>query len=315
MLSHFYSVYFLQNQFFMRYFLFLSLLVFSFSSCVTKKKYLQSLSDKTQVEAHYLDSIAGLQDDLTVRGDTISALRLNLAERIGENNILEKLRHELQGQIDELELDIELRSNRSASSSQSTKKKLAEKDNKIKNLKAQLVSVETAIKKYQNRVLAFIGDVNMDFQGYDDKLLSVNTKGNTGVLKISANSLLFKRVASTSLNDRGKSVIQKISNIIKKYPDLEVYVVGHTDTKPPAKTYKDNWYFSTLRAVTVVREMTQNNGVNNNQVFPVGKAEFSPIASNETAEGRAENQRIEIIVKPLNKNMVKEVLKIVSGVR
>ncbi len=299
----------------MRFFLFLSLFLLSLSSCVTKKKYLQSLSDKTQVEAYYLDSIAGLQNNLAIRRDTISALRLNLAERNGENNILEKLRHELQGQIDELELDIELRSNRSVSSSQSTKKKLAAKDKEISSLKAQLLSVETAIRKYQNRVLAFIGDVNMDFQGYDDKILSVNTKGNTGVLKISANSLLYKRPSSTSLSDRGKSVIQKLSNIIKKYPDLEVYVVGHTDTKAPSKTYKDNWYFSTLRAVTIVREMTQNNDVNNNQVFPVGKAEFSPVASNETAEGRAQNQRIEIIVKPLNKNMVKEVLKIVSGVR
>jgi len=283
------------------------------SSCVTKKKYLALSADKTNMESFYLDSITSLRNDIELCADRENALSLDLAERKGENNILEKLREELQDQIDELELELELKSNQSVSSQKSTRQKINEKEAEIKALKAKLAGVEAVIQKYKDRLSAFIGDVSMAFQGYSDNMLNVSSRGDKAVVALSANSLLFKRPTSTSLSDRGKSTVQKMSEIIKRYPDLEIYVIGHTDNRPPAKSYKDNWYFSTLRAVTVVREMTQNNDVNNNQVYAVGKAEFAPVASNETSDGRAQNQRIEIVAVPLSRSMIREIHKITKG--
>ena len=277
------------------------------SSCVTKKKYLELANDKTTMESFYLDSVASLRNDVQLCEQRVQALDLNLAERKGENNILEKLRGELQDQINELELEIELKSNQSVSSQKSTRQKINEKEKEIKALKAQLASVDAIIQKYKNRLLAFVGDASMAFQGFSDKLVSVSSRNDKAVVVFSANSLLFKRATSTSLSDRGKSTVQKISDIIKQYPDLEIYVIGHTDNRKPAKSYKDNWYFSTLRAVTVVREMTQKNDVNNNQVYAVGKAEFAPIASNETSDGRAQNHRIEIVAVPLSRSMIRDI--------
>jgi len=286
---------------------------FGLSSCVTKKKYLALSVDKTNMESFYLDSIGTLRNDIGLCADRENALSLDLAERKGENNILEKLRGELQEQIDELELEVELKSNQSASSQKSTRQKINEKEAEIRALKAKIASVDAVIQKYKDRLAAFIGDVSMAFQGYNDNMVNVSSRDDKAVVVLSANSLLFKRVTSTSLSDRGISTVQKISDIIKRYPDLEIYVIGHTDNRKPAKSYKDNWYFSTLRAVTVVREMTQNNDVNNNQVYAVGKAEYAPIASNETSDGRAQNQRIEIVAKPLSRSMIREIHKITKG--
>jgi len=281
-----------------------------FSSCVTKKKYLALSTDKTNMESFYLDSIGALKNEIGLCVEDKNALSLDLAERNGENNILDKLRGELQGQIDELELEIELKSNQSVSSQKSTRQVMSEKESEIKALKAQLARVDAVIQKYKERLLAFVGDASMAFQGYSDKMVNVSSRDDKAVVVLSANSLLFKRATSTSLSDRGMSTIQKISDIIKQYPDLEIYVIGHTDNRKPAKSYKDNWYFSTLRAVTVVREMTQKNDVNNNQIYAVGKAEFTPTASNETSDGRAQNHRIEIVAVPLSRNMIRDIQKI-----
>ena len=292
--------------------LFSFVLWLGFSSCVTKKKYVQLANEKITMEAFYLDSVASLRNDLGYCEEREDALSLNLAERKGENNILEKLRGELQDQIDELALEIELKSNQSASSQKSTRQKIRDKENEIKALKAQLANVDAVIQKYRDRLLAFVGDASMAFQGYSDNMVNVSSRDDKSVVVLSANSLLFKRATSTSLSDRGKSTVQKISDIIKQYPDLEIYVIGHTDNRNPAKSYKDNWYFSTLRAVTVVREMTQNHDVNNNQVYAVGKAEYAPIASNETSDGRAQNHRIEIVAKPLSRSMIRDIQKITN---
>lgn len=293
--------------------LFLAMLtLLSLSSCVTKKAFLELATEKSVMESDYLDSVAILHQHLDVWRDTVSALRLNLAERKGENNILISLRKELLARIDELEMDIEMKSNQSVSSQRSTKQKLAQKDNIIRSLQNQLVQVNEAIQKYQNRLAAFAGDVSMELQGYNDQLAYVSSKSDKVLVVLSSNSLLFKRPNSTTLSKSGMSLVQKMSKVVKNYPDLEIFVVGHTDNKTPAKSYKDNWYFSTLRAVSVVREMTQVNDVNNNQVSAMGRAEYVPIASNESTSGRNQNQRIEIVARPLTKNMIRDVKAVIK---
>ncbi len=290
-----------------------SLLILSLGACVPKKKFVQSLQEKNRLEASYLDSIQRLHNRLTTCYDTVSALRLRLAERKGENNILLRLRRELKDRIKALQLEIESLSSQSASSLQQTRKTVAEKEAEINALRDRLRQVDAAIARYKQRVEAFAADVSLEFQNYSDRLLSVTTSEDRAVVTLSANALLFKRAGSASLSDRGKALVAQISKVIRRYPDLEIYVVGHTDNRQPPKAYKDNWNFSAMRAATVVREMTQVNDVNSNQVYVVAKAEFAPVASNETSDGRARNQRIELVARPLTRRLIKDIKAIVHG--
>ncbi|MGL4806766.1 MAG: OmpA/MotB family protein, partial [Bacteroidales bacterium] len=74
---------------------------------------------------------------------------------------------------------------------------------------------------------------------------------------------------------------------------------GHTDSKPiNTVQFKDNWDLSVIRATSVVRILTKDYGVNPLQIVPSGRGEFSPVADNETADGRAKNRRTEIIMAP-----------------
>jgi len=96
---------------------------------------------------------------------------------------------------------------------------------------------------------------------------------------------------------------------LNKQTDIDVFIEGHTDSKPiNTVQFKDNWDLSVIRATSVVRILTQEYSVSPLQIQPCGRGEFMPVASNETTEGRSRNRRTEIIMAPkLDKLM--EILK------
>ncbi len=62
--------------------------------------------------------------------------------------------------------------------------------------------------------------------------------------------------------------------------------------------FKDNWDLSVIRATSIVRILTQDCGINEQQLVPSGRGEFHPVDNNETKEGKAKNRRTEIILSP-----------------
>ncbi len=79
--------------------------------------------------------------------------------------------------------------------------------------------------------------------------------------------------------------------------DRPVKVEGHTDNVPiRTAQYPSNWELSAARAVVVVRILTELYGVPPARAAAIGYADSRPIADNSTAEGRAKNRRVEIVV-------------------
>ena len=108
--------------------------------------------------------------------------------------------------------------------------------------------------------------------------------------------LLFKPGSAVIQNADAILFLKRIALIVKKLPkNLHLRAVGHTDVNPPGNTspYKDNWELSAARAVSVVKELIKNR-IDPQKVSASGKAEFDPIASNATKEGRAKNRRVEL---------------------
>jgi len=108
--------------------------------------------------------------------------------------------------------------------------------------------------------------------------------------------LLFKPGSAVIQNDDAILFLKRIALIIKKLPEnMHIRARGHTDVNPPesASPYKDNWELSTARAVSVVKELIKDK-VDPKKISASGKAEFDPIASNATQEGRAKNRRVDL---------------------
>jgi chemotaxis protein MotB len=110
-----------------------------------------------------------------------------------------------------------------------------------------------------------------------------------------------------ALKPGGKQVLKKVGEALKGYENKIIRVVGHTDNVPLAKslqgTFPTNWDLSVARATTVVRFL-QEAGVPPERMIPSGRAEYDPVAPNDTPEGRQKNRRIEIML--IDKNLISE---------
>ncbi len=88
--------------------------------------------------------------------------------------------------------------------------------------------------------------------------------------------------------------IQSVANNLLKYPNSRIEVIGHTDNSGTAAYNQD---LSQRRAVAVA-QVLRNSGVPSNRISSYGRGEDQPIASNLSPAGRAQNRRVEIIIRP-----------------
>ena len=79
--------------------------------------------------------------------------------------------------------------------------------------------------------------------------------------------------------------------------NFEIRVEGHTDDVPiHNSTYRSNWDLSTARATEVVNMLVSKYDFNPQRISVAGYAQYRPIASNDTEEGRRKNRRIDLVI-------------------
>jgi chemotaxis protein MotB len=110
---------------------------------------------------------------------------------------------------------------------------------------------------------------------------------------------------SADISRDGKKVLDKVVSILKDVKDKRIQIEGHTDNVPIVSTLKKrfptNWELSTARATQVVRYLQEEGGLAPSMLSATGYAEYQPVASNDTEEGKHKNRRIEIVLLPLLK--------------
>lgn len=107
---------------------------------------------------------------------------------------------------------------------------------------------------------------------------------------------LFFNFGKADINSSGFAFLDKMTVLIHKIP-YTVRVEGHTDNVPiHTIRYPSNWELSIARAVSVVKYFVDVGKVNPQRLSAVGYGESRPLASNDTAAGRAKNRRVEIVL-------------------
>ncbi|MBU2949804.1 OmpA family protein [Tamlana agarivorans] len=104
-----------------------------------------------------------------------------------------------------------------------------------------------------------------------------------------------------NINSESQETLNKLVGIFQDHPDTNLLVVGHTDSQGDANY---NMTLSKNRANAVTGFLKQN-GVSSNRLTTHWFGEEQPIADNNTAEGRAENRRVNIVILP-NDDMIKD---------
>lgn len=93
------------------------------------------------------------------------------------------------------------------------------------------------------------------------------------------------------------SALDALSEVIAQLPAGGVRVEGHTDNQPiHSALYASNWELSTARASAIARLLLEHSHADPATLAVAGYAEFHPIATNATAEGRAQNRRVDIVL-------------------
>lgn len=252
------------------------------TSCVTKKKYL--IAENGRLEAigrgdalkeqlvnckdendRQANRVADLMRDTTDMGRTIRNYQTMLNTNMTEQEKLNSLLKQKMGELDEREQMI----------------------NKLQDM----------INLQSEKVQKLLSSVKEALLGFSSDELSVTEKDGKVYVALS-DKLLFES-GSAKVDKRGKEALAKLAGVLNKQTDIDVYIEGHTDSKPiNTVQFKDNWDLSVIRATSVVRILTKDYDVNPLQILPCGRSEFSPVADNETAEGRSKNRRTEIILAP-----------------
>jgi chemotaxis protein MotB len=78
---------------------------------------------------------------------------------------------------------------------------------------------------------------------------------------------------------------------------LEITVEGHTDDRPVRGRHRSNWELSTERATAVVAWLIERHQFAPEHLSAAGYGQWRPVASNDSAEGRARNRRVDILVR------------------
>jgi outer membrane protein OmpA-like peptidoglycan-associated protein len=120
----------------------------------------------------------------------------------------------------------------------------------------------------------------------------LNTVGGVPVKRFSLKSITFE-LGSSNLNKEAFGELNQIAALLEKYPRAKVTLASYTDDLGLAE---DNELLSYQRAL-VVRAALIDRGLSPSRVEAVGFGEKNPIATNETIAGRAENRRIELVVR------------------
>jgi chemotaxis protein MotB len=127
--------------------------------------------------------------------------------------------------------------------------------------------------------------------------VSVNQTGDALTINL-ASSLLFDS-GQGQLKEGGADALKRVGNVLKDFPEKSVHVAGYTDNVAIKgallKKFPSNKELSDARAESAAQAL-RDGGVTTN-VSAAGHGDSDPVASNNTAAGRAQNRRVAVIVK------------------
>lgn len=166
----------------------------------------------------------------------------------------------------------------------------------LQDARQRLDELRKAQAAAQARIALFHSLVDRFGGMIDSGQLRIVTRDGRLVIQLPGDDLFASGEAR--IEARGRATLQELAAVLQTLPGRSFQVAGDTDDVPiHTWRYPSNWELSTERAARVV-EFLIARGVDPRSLSAVGCAEYDPIASNDTSEGRALNRRIEIILEP-----------------
>ncbi|MCA9134755.1 MAG: OmpA family protein, partial [Planctomycetales bacterium] len=182
----------------------------------------------------------------------------------------------------------------------------------LQDTNAQNKQLLAASQQYANQALGM--QASMNSRG-GARLTANNSVANSaaglqivGAQIVPEGDLLRIRVPADQLftpgtaqaNPAGATILDQIANaILRQYARQRVGIEGHTDTgELYGGTYGTPFQLAGAQGQAIMDHLVRRNGVPMQQLFVIAHGPNHPLADNQSAAGRAENRRIEIVIYP-----------------
>jgi chemotaxis protein MotB len=265
-------------------------------SCVSSKKYKESLAKYDELNTR----LGGVQTDLTSCNTDKNNLTRQRDDLQNQNTSLNNRIADLNKQIDFLKennttvlrqlQDLSVLSSSQAESIKKSLDNIGAKDIYIKDL-------QSALARKDSLNMALVMNLKGAIGNLDDQ--DINIKIDKGVVYIDISDKLLFTSGRYEVTKNAKTVLGKVAQVLKNQSDIEFMVEGHTDNVPFRRdVLLDNWDLSVKRATAVVRILQNEYGLDPAKMAAAGRGEYKPITTNDTVEGRAANRRTRIVILP-----------------
>ncbi len=229
-----------------------------------------------------LDDMTAMRDDLQTQLDASSSQLQTTQQQLAS----------LERELDASERALE-----------QTNKKLAEKISEAGALQTDMDEMRAALAEAEKRKAR----ADASLQQYRELIARFQALIDAGTLQVKvidgrmvvelATDILFG-AGSASLSRAGRSSIESVAQVLASIPDRNYQVAGHTDNVPiSTEQFPSNWDLGAARAISVTRLLIEA-GLDGDRVSAASFADFQPVDTNRTREGRAANRRIEIVITP-----------------
>ncbi|MBW2309658.1 MAG: OmpA family protein [Deltaproteobacteria bacterium] len=236
--------------------------------------------------SRYEDTTSTLRKELKKERKTTESLKAELATR---DTLLTEIQEQFQGaqsRIHLLEGEV-----------MGTRKELKGLKAKLYTLTGKKALVETEVERMKSTYESLIDDLEEQIEKQEVTIEQFEQEISVTFV----DRILFD-FGKATITAGGEEILQKVGETLRGVEDRRIRVVGHTDNRPilPEYHYKfpSNWELSSTRASAVVRYFQNEIGLDPRSLEAVGRSFYDPVANNETAEGRAQNRRVEIIIAP-----------------
>ena len=290
----------------MNYYPLLLLAGLALSGCVSKKT-LQTAQANHQRTS---DSLQAIVQQLRYEQDTLHDA---LTFERGANHALLLTQDKLQDRLDVLQEEIDQLGNNASSTQQNLNSSLRQKDQELDRRQQQLDDIDALLTRDEERLTALAVALRSRFDSLEiEEGWEAIVSGNQLRISISEDNL-FRRNSTSSITTTGKALLQTVADSILKYPEMQVLAIGHTDNQPVNRQSLDNWQYSALRAVSVIKFLTGEGELGANRVMAATKGEYAPLESNQTTAGRERNRRVDLIISARRTDLQRNIRRVIEN--
>jgi len=280
------------------------LLAAGLSACSVMQSTYQRKVDEADLLTKRLTALQKKNDDLIAENAVLKAdlerMTLQNEKLATDLSYVTDQRDKAVSDKEELDRILKARSDNLSQTIFDLRRKVADLEEENTKLKAENASLVKAREEQVQKV-------SSTYENMIEKLKSEISKGQITISELKGkltinmvDSILFDS-GRAEVKKGGLEILGKVVSILKDVKDKSIRIEGHTDdvqiSRALAQRYPTNWELSAARAINVARFL-QDQGIDPANLSAAAYGEWKPVATNDTAEGKAKNRRIEIILVP-----------------